>query len=241
MTIKKANMGLDGVELIIKVEDNFQVELADEELIKVVTVGDLYKLVLSKMNIDKIDTCLTSHTFYKLRKTMIDKFGIDRKSIKPMTKLDDIFPDKEARKEKWKEYGKLLNLEIPDLEKPEFVTFIMVLCLVTSIATGLILGLVGIVPVYFAWLIVLSFIPVIYIINKMTDSMVYCFDKKYDTMGNLTKIVVQKNFIQLSEGIKKWNEKDVWDSLIFIIVDVFDIPPEKIIKESSIVKDLGID
>ena len=42
-------MGLDIVELIVTVEEVFQIHIADEEANRLSTVGDLHKLVLGKL------------------------------------------------------------------------------------------------------------------------------------------------------------------------------------------------
>jgi acyl carrier protein len=42
-------MGMDSVEMILKTEEVFCIELPDEECGRVIHVGDLYRLVLSKL------------------------------------------------------------------------------------------------------------------------------------------------------------------------------------------------
>ncbi len=42
-------MGLDAVEIILRTEDTFSIDLPDRECERVVTVGDLYRLVLQKL------------------------------------------------------------------------------------------------------------------------------------------------------------------------------------------------
>jgi acyl carrier protein len=44
-------MGLDSVELILRTEDVFAVDLPDEECELIRTVGDLYRLVLQKLDL----------------------------------------------------------------------------------------------------------------------------------------------------------------------------------------------
>ena len=46
-------MGLDIVELIVRVEEVFQIHIADQEANSVSTVGDLYNLVLGKLGDSK--------------------------------------------------------------------------------------------------------------------------------------------------------------------------------------------
>jgi hypothetical protein len=56
-------MGLDYVELIMATEEEFQITFADQEAGKIMTVGDLYSQVLSKLAELRTVGCLTSHTF----------------------------------------------------------------------------------------------------------------------------------------------------------------------------------
>jgi hypothetical protein len=47
-------MGLDTVELVLRTEDVFAVYLPDEECGQIRTVGDLYKLILQKLDLPYI-------------------------------------------------------------------------------------------------------------------------------------------------------------------------------------------
>jgi len=42
-------MGLDGVVLILEIEEAFDISLEDEETLNVYTVGDCYDLILKKI------------------------------------------------------------------------------------------------------------------------------------------------------------------------------------------------
>jgi acyl carrier protein len=44
-------MGLDTVEIILRTEEVFAIDLPDEECGQIVTVGDLYRLVLRKLGL----------------------------------------------------------------------------------------------------------------------------------------------------------------------------------------------
>jgi acyl carrier protein len=44
-------MGLDIVEIVLRTEETFNVDLPDDECSQVITVGDLYRLVLSKLEL----------------------------------------------------------------------------------------------------------------------------------------------------------------------------------------------
>ena len=49
-------MGLDTVELVLRTEEVFGISLPDEECERIITVGDLYRLVLNKLNLPYIPT-----------------------------------------------------------------------------------------------------------------------------------------------------------------------------------------
>lgn len=44
-------MGLDTVEIVLRTEEVFGVDLPDDECAQIITVGDLYRAVLSKLNL----------------------------------------------------------------------------------------------------------------------------------------------------------------------------------------------
>ena len=43
-------MGLDTVEIVLRTEETFNIDLRDDECGRLVTVGDLYRLVLRKLD-----------------------------------------------------------------------------------------------------------------------------------------------------------------------------------------------
>src|ERR1700677_3880962 len=92
-------MGLDTVEIVLRVEETFGVDLPDDELGSVATVGDLYKLVLSRL--DGSYACLSSRAFYRVRKSMVEVLGVSRRSIRPSTKLQPLLGNRQSV-ERWK-------------------------------------------------------------------------------------------------------------------------------------------
>jgi acyl carrier protein len=49
-------MGLDTVEIVLRTEETFNVNLPDDECGRVATVGDLYRLVLSKLELPYMES-----------------------------------------------------------------------------------------------------------------------------------------------------------------------------------------
>lgn len=53
-------MGLDAVEIILRAEELFTIEIGDEEAANVETVGHFYELICSKLNVQPLRSPVTS-------------------------------------------------------------------------------------------------------------------------------------------------------------------------------------
>lgn len=90
-------MGLDGVELVMALEESFGVELKDDEVINTVTPRMVGDLIFSKLAVADEKTCQTQRAFYVLRRGVMKLLGLRRAQVTPGTRLRDIFPRREER------------------------------------------------------------------------------------------------------------------------------------------------
>ena len=109
-------MGLDGVELVLAIEEGFQIHIEDHEAERVSTVGDLYGLVVSKLGRDS-KQCLTSAAFYRTRRGIVGALGVARREIRPSTNLESLLP-KSGRRSMWQAIEARVGLNLPKLEYP---------------------------------------------------------------------------------------------------------------------------
>jgi hypothetical protein len=86
-------MGLDTVELVMEIEEAFDISIPDERASKMLTVGDVYEFLLEKTadSTLKSSICLTAVTFYDLRR-QLHSLGLSHSEIRPKTKLDRLIP-----------------------------------------------------------------------------------------------------------------------------------------------------
>ncbi|MEO1259411.1 MAG: hypothetical protein AAFZ15_11470, partial [Bacteroidota bacterium] len=110
-------MGLDSVELVVKMEDNFGIEISNVEAEQIYTVGDFYECILRKIKIKENRACQSQKLFYKIRKILHEDFNCTNEKIKPDLRLENIFP-KYRRKEDWHKLQRKLNLNLPILHPP---------------------------------------------------------------------------------------------------------------------------
>jgi hypothetical protein len=105
-------MGLEGLALLRGVENEFSIYLSEDEIKDVYTVGNLYNSLLCKLKPTR--DCLTSKSFYRIRKAMTEALRLPRSSIGPSTFLDDLFDYKRIR-EQWSAVARECHLKLPRL------------------------------------------------------------------------------------------------------------------------------
>lgn len=104
-------MGFEFVELIMKVEDDFEIAISDEEVENCLTVKELVDVIYSHVKHGNSDPCLSQHRFYIIRKILMEELALERSQIRPDTKLENVIT-KSKRKEV------LRKIEDLDYESP---------------------------------------------------------------------------------------------------------------------------
>ena len=230
-------MGLDGVELILAVEDAFQIHIEDEEAGRVSTVGDLHNLVVGKLHGQDSKRCLTSAAFYRTRRGIVDTLGVDRREIRPSTALEVILP-RGSRREKWRRIQDATKLKLPDLRHPGWVQLVL---LTVGVALAVASGVYG--RVDFGWIALLSIGGLVVggVLIKLSPPFAVEFPNNDATVGDLARDVLAINHARLVDEVGSWNKKDVWEALCRVIVMQTAVTREKITPEAGLVDDLGID
>jgi acyl carrier protein len=95
------NMGLDIVEFVIAVEGSFGVDIPDKDAETLLTPRLLADYIARRLDVtvgpDR--TCLTQRAFYRSRRATAQRFGVDRRSLRPQTLLRDVLG---SRNSEWK-------------------------------------------------------------------------------------------------------------------------------------------
>jgi hypothetical protein len=60
-------MGMDTIEILMKVEDTFDIKIPDREAEKILTVGDFHDVVWRQLYSKSSERCKSQSLFYKLR------------------------------------------------------------------------------------------------------------------------------------------------------------------------------
>ena len=90
-------MGLDSVELVMRTEKAFGIELPDSEMEKVRTPRDLIEQVCRRLELDLGPQCQSQQAFHRLRKGLMEVLGVPREQIRLETPLADLAPVDDCR------------------------------------------------------------------------------------------------------------------------------------------------
>jgi acyl carrier protein len=240
-------MGLDAVELILRIEEEFSITISDEEAAASVTVGDLFRVVLGKLDVNP--GCLSSKAFYVTRRALVDVLGVPRRSIRPSTKLSLLLPD-DSRRRQWSKIHQSLGLAMPELRIPgdlkqdirKRTFFVGSILAVVSLIAGVVLG-------WHMWL-VLPFAIVLWIAAGIASMSLVerlsmpkaATELPADTAGELAQVVLSLNrdFFQPRVACDKQTDEDVWGRLVDIICDQLQVGRDQVVPNARFVDDLDV-
>jgi len=88
-------------DLISQIENSFGIEFDYEEITNNMTIEKFSELVISKMSMENGQECSTQIVFYRIRKSLTEKLGIEKSIINTKTELSSVFA-KKNRIKNWK-------------------------------------------------------------------------------------------------------------------------------------------
>ena len=109
-------MGLDSVELVLAIQEEFGIEIADVDAGQIFTVGQMYDYLRHKLRSTPPVHCITQRMFYRVRRALSENYGLPRNSISLDARLNDLVPGEEL-KEAWPYLDLFAELEFPRLDK----------------------------------------------------------------------------------------------------------------------------
>lgn len=230
-------MGLDGVELILAAEESFGIEISDEEAGRVETAGDLCELVRGKVRKRQERVCLTSAAFYRVRRGLTAVLGVERRSIRPGSVLEELLPRSE-RRQLWRELAERARLRLPDLQMNGW--FVLGALLLGPLGAGgaalafgrnaewaLLAGMSG-----FAGSLVSLRLMVPYAVGLPREVV---------TVGDLARVVLATNYEVVAREAGGLHPAETWDAVRMLIHVQTGASPARITPEARLVDDLGID
>ncbi|WP_083478237.1 hypothetical protein [Lacinutrix himadriensis] len=207
-------------DLILKIENTFQIQFEQNEFENVRTYGDLCDKITKKIELQSVDDCTSQQAFYRLRNA-INKFTESEKNeVIPKTKLIDLFP-KKNRISKIREIEKELGFELSILSPTKFVNGIISL-----------LMLVSFIGIFFSWK--LGFLGIgistfgFWIAQKSGNTFTI------KTVGNLTDKIVRDNYLKSRRNSKTVNRKEIENVISDLFSDYLYLDKSKLTREAEL-------
>jgi len=223
-------MGLEGVELLLTLEEEFQIAITDEEAQKSLTPNLLTDVVWAKLKKSNQDACPSQKGFYVVRRNLVDLLRIPRTNIKPETPLHKLI-EQRHRSRLWPTIlSRLSNGQkvYAPLERPIWIKRIIYLFSPILLVPTLFF----IYQVPFA-LSLISTLIICMIMMLFTKPLKMAFPKNYASVKDLIKIV---GTLQS----RVWERNEVYQKIKDVIVKQIGIKEDKIQPDSHFYKDLGI-
>lgn len=98
-------MGLDGVEMVMELEDEFGIRIPDDEAERMQTVGQTVEFVARELTARRPpgpDVCPSARAFYRLRAALMRGYRLPRSAVRPDATVGELVPD-DARRFDWNE------------------------------------------------------------------------------------------------------------------------------------------
>jgi acyl carrier protein len=236
-------VGLDTVELIMAIEEEFDIEIPDEDAEKLDTVGSIHAYVCAKLeergpNPDATARpCTTAHVFYRVR-AALSEMQHTRSELTLGTPLGSVFPDADPRG-KWKSFEERLSLKLPELERPNWLVVAIV---GAAAAAGLAVTFYADLKNYrWLWGVLTAFCllsSMLYLTRPLKRQL----PGAKSTLRDLVYGIRERNRDKLRPARYYGGEtRMVWDTIKAIVVVQLGVNEERVVPSANIVTDLGAD
>lgn len=231
-------MGLDTVELVMEVEETFAIAISDHEAGGIVTVGQLFDFVVAKTTVHRQRACISSFTFYRLRRSLVALTGVARAEFRPRTELAGLLPEG-SRRRTWRRLAGDANLRLPELKRPIWLTRLL-----TVLASGIAGYCFWLAwpRLSFGWAAALAcavFVFAAISLQKLSSPWATQFDDSCATLGGLTTAAMARNYAALSANQYQGTLAEIWTTLVALISEQLGVAPVKVTPAARIVQDLG--
>ena len=231
-------MGLDAVELIMAVEEAFDIQIPDREAEKLSTVGQMYAFVVNKLAFNERPRCQSSAVFYQARRALVDLHGAPRRSVSPSTRMDSLLPST-SRRSDWQSLSRTMEAQLPQLEAPRWMRLLSAGRVVALIFACV--AAYSVYPAFTAVIFALGSALLIWMANRAMSPFAVEIPVECATVGGTVKAILRLNYGTQTGTNRKWDPHEVWETLRSLIAEQLDVPLEAVTADAYFVDNLGAD
>jgi len=228
-------MGLDGVELIMAMEEAFGVELKDDEVVRCVTPRLIGDLIFSQLSTTDEKTCQTQRAFYILRRGMMQLFRLPRKQVTLDTAIRQFIPRHKER-DLWPQLGVAVAARRwPHLARPRWMDRSITAGALAIWGAFLYISIrhsLGLSVGFFGGLVVAGLCAML--ATKGTRQFALYIPARFETVRDLIPLVLTSKHIT-------WTRAVVSEIVKQIVMEQLGVPESKYTEDSDFMKDFGMD
>jgi acyl carrier protein len=86
-------MGMDTIEIVLEVEDEFGIRIPDEDAAMLQTVGQLHAYVCHLLRPRAEAVCPSAQAFYRFRRALLARQPVPRRCVRPSSRISRLLPD----------------------------------------------------------------------------------------------------------------------------------------------------
>jgi acyl carrier protein len=238
-------MGLDGVELVMEMEEAFGIVIEDLDAEKIGTVGQAYRYILGRVELRTVVPCPSAALFYRLRRDLMALSGADRLAIRPSGRIDDFLPVTD-RRAAWIGLGDGLGVGLPRLVLAPWQRWLVLdiglACGMACLVAGFVFE--GVLPPAVA-----PAVGVLCLISAASSfAALLVFSRFASTIPEGCETIRGIVLATLgrqpgpAEGVARtWHPDEVWATLRGLIAEQLGVAREEVTEEKHFVHDFGMD
>jgi len=232
-------MGLDGVELIVEVENTFGIKIQDKEAEAIATVGDFYEVVWNKIRDNKSNKCASALLFYRFRKLIVENCNISKKDFLLDKNLNDLIP-RSVRKQMWKELQSKFEFKLPNLKLPSFLQLVLLIIGLVLILGSLVFSIIAVKFFHLSGQILL--LPAVGIAITIVLAQILKPFKTQISKNTIREFIGEVLRINYKEIQQKFgsNRAEMEKVMNILICDKLGVDIEAINPKAHLVNDLGL-
>jgi len=234
-------MGLDFVELIMAIEDRFEITIEEEDFIQIRCVGHLCDYVMEKRFGREVQGSPEEEALVRLQRGLGSVLAIDLASVRHSTPIAELIPRK-SRRHCWKLLQQHLSLELPPLttHPNRMIAAVSLLGCVLVVAAAVVLATITGRWAQMIGLAGLAVAAVGLIGYLLATRMPTLPAPEFQTVGGLAKGLVSYNYEEFSAAVPLTDEnEEVWQAVCEVVADVLGVRREELSRASRFIEDLG--
>jgi acyl carrier protein len=235
-------MGLDIVEFVMEIEEEFDIRLPDDEAEQIKTLGNLHSFIHTQRGTrTDMGYCASSRAFYRLRRELMRAFGVERHRVTTVTPMGALMP-REARAQHWARLGQRLGgWEMPPLQRPRWALRVLTLSGL-GMLTSVILCVFMIHANGPVWVSALGFVfwaAVLFLTARLTEPIAIELPASCATMRGTVEVLLRRNYGRLVTEERGLQQDEVWVKVCDIVSEYFGVNRDELTPDTRIQEDLG--